>query len=75
MSTPGDVGRLDFVSTERVRIIVIRGDRHAPRTHEVLRADMLTSAADRLISEIEATASECSVCGGSWTACTEDCVE
>jgi hypothetical protein len=66
-------GNVDFVAAERVRIIVIRGDRHAQRTHEVLHADMLTSAADRLISEIEATVSECSACGGPWTDCTEDC--
>ena len=55
-----------------VRIIVVRDDEPA---HEVLRADMLTSAADRLISEIEATVSECSACGGPWTDCTEDCAE
>lgn len=54
-----------------VRIIVIRGDER----HEVLHADMLESAADRLISEIEATSSECSACKGGWTDCTEECVE
>jgi hypothetical protein len=55
-----------------VRIIVIRGDEPA---HEVFRGDLLESAADRLLSEVEATASECSSCGGAWTDCTEDCTE
>lgn len=55
-----------------VRVIVCRG---VEPPHEVLRADMLESAADRLISEIEATAGECSACKGDWTDCTEECVE
>lgn len=54
-----------------VRIIVIRGDEPA---REVFHGDVLESAADRLLSEIEATASECSACKGPWTHCTEDCV-
>ncbi len=53
-----------------VRIIVIRGNEYP---NEVMHADMLESAADRLISEIEATVSECSVCKSGWTDCTEEC--